>query len=164
MFYLPGRGIHKMTITDSVEKHEFGPTISSASDPTLQRAAIGFVDGSRRLLGFHGRWTNAGLTGLGLIFLDTACKPTGGEFVPLKIEEDTVVVPVPEVVKPVTPPVVVEAAKVAEDSDGNSTALIVAFTVVAVVIILLNAFWCFIYFRRAKRRITVLETEKVNWE
>ena len=153
-----------MTITDSVEKHEFGPTISSASDPTLQRAAIGFVDGSRRLLGFHGRWTNAGLTGLGLIFLDTACKPTGGEFVPLKIEEDTVVVPVPEVVKPVTPPVVVEAAKVAEDSDGNSTALIVAFTVVAVVIILLNAFWCFIYFRRAKRRITVLETEKVNWE
>ena len=82
----------------------------------------------------------------------------------MKIEEDTVVVPVPEVVKPVTPPVVVEAAKVAEDSDGNSTALIVAFTVVAVVIILLNAFWCFIYFRRAKRRITVLETEKVNWE
>lgn len=104
--YLPNKGIHRLRITnnhpDGAVTHEFGGSGSTLEDdPSIQSAKLAFGgEGSRRLLGFKGRWKNSGLTGFGMIFLDESCIPKSTESGEQAIFIENKPEPVPEPKEP----------------------------------------------------------------
>ena len=67
MYFIPDKGIHRLTVTDTNGFHSFGPEDSSAPE----KAVIRFTDRYDRPMGFYGSWKFDGLTSLGLITMNT---------------------------------------------------------------------------------------------
>ena len=137
------------------------------------------------MMGFHGKWKYDGLTSLGIITLDTDCIPTEGVYVPLPEEEEEepeveivyidreVIV---EKVLPAPDPVIiteetevivevpVEVEKEVYIQEESNTMMIVMAVVAGLfVIMLMNLIFCYLCIRKHKKRVNVLEREKVNW-
>ena len=116
----------------------------------MQRTQVSFKtsDGShRRPVGLLGRADFEGVTSIGLIFMDPGCRPrTGGFINPESEEKEQKVVYVEK-----------------EESNGGLVAGIV-ITVILLVGTIALAAYLFLYIRRNKQKIQILETEKADWD
>ena len=114
----------------------------------MKRTQVSFEtsDGShRRPVGLFGRADFEGITSIGLIFMDPGCRPRTGGFINPTSEDDQKVVYVEK-----------------EESNGGLIAGIV-ITVILLVGTIALAAYLFLYIRRNKQKIQILETEKADW-
>ena len=106
MYFIPNKGIHRLTITDTRGFHSFGPEDQAAPE----KAVIRFTDRYDRPLGFYGSWKYDGLASLGLITMNTQCLPRDGDYVDQEVPDPAKEVVYVEVIKvtPAPPAVIVE--------------------------------------------------------
>lgn len=145
-------GIHKLIVTDSSGfSFELGPPFTEKIDPSTKRIVIEFSPdekNSRKPIGLIGTSSFEGVTSMGIIFMDTGCRPLNGNFIYPEGSSEAQVV---------------EKVVDGESSSGGLIAGII-ITVVLLVIVIAVAVYLFLYLRKNKRQILALETEKAEWD
>ena len=122
------------------------------------------------MMGFHGKWKYAGLSSIGIITLDTDCRPKKGVYVEPPFEEDVdIIVEVEKeiiyidrevIVEKVLPPIIKETEVIVTEikiEEKDPMVLIAAVCAVLLLIVILNLVICVCCIRKHKKRVDVLE-------